>query len=158
MGSHVASLSGRHTRRWIWLAAPVAAVVIVGGIGAWSGWRDTGPSAGTDTVTTALPTRTVEAGAVTVKLTPERFDAAGAVVKVEFDTHSVDLDYDVARVARLDVGGVTWPVEGWSGDGPSGHHRAGAVRFRSAGPATGTAILTIDGLSPPVTAAWDLGG
>lgn len=158
MGIDVASLPRRQTRRWIWLAAAAAAVVVVWAVGAWLDGRDAGSSGQTDMVTTALPTRTVEAGEVTVKLEPQRFDANGAAIKITFDTHSVDLDQYVARAARLDVSGVPWPADGWSGDGPGGHHRAGELRFRGAGPATGTATLTITGLSAPVVATWDLGG
>jgi len=44
----------------------------------------------------------------------------------------------------------------WTGDGPGGHHRSGALRFNPAGAAHGTAQLTIDGLDQPVTVAWPL--
>lgn len=105
----------------------------------------------------ALATKTVEAGAVTVKINPVRIDATGAEFKVAFDTHSVDLDFDVARIATLTVAGTPWTGATWSGDGPSGHHRAGTVRFAAAGPAESSAVLSLAGLPGPVTATWTLG-
>jgi hypothetical protein len=135
--------------------------VAVAGVAAWLDGRDAGPTTtNKDSVSTATlpPTRTVEAGAVTVKLAPRQFDATGATFKIIFDTHSVALDLDVARQSRLVVGDSTWPVDGWSGDGPGGHHREGELRFRPIGPAAGTATLTLAGLPEPVTATWELGG
>lgn len=159
MGTHVASslsLPGPRRRSRLWFGV-VAAVLVVGGGTAWLAGRDTGSVDITDVVSSALPTRTVEAGAVTVKLAPGQFDATGAAIKITFDTHSEELDLDVAGAARLEVGGVPWPADGWSGDGPGGHHREGELRFRPAGPATGTATLSLDGLPEPVTASWDVG-
>lgn len=158
MGTRVVSLPRRRIRLWLGLAGLGVAVVVVGGVAAWLDGRDAGPATTNDSVSTpTLPTRTVEAGAVTVELQPRQLDATGAAFKISFDTHSVALDVDVARESRLVVGGVTWPVAGWSGDGPGGHHREGELRFRAAGSATGTATLTLAGLPEPVTATWDLG-
>lgn len=106
----------------------------------------------------ALETTTVEAGAVTVKIDPVRLDASGAEFKVSFDTHSVELSLDVARSSTLTVGAGQWSGASWSGDGPSGHHREGTLRFASGGPAQGDVVLTIGGLPAPVTATWTLGG
>lgn len=114
-------------------------------------------SSGGQSTQAALGSRTVEAGAVTVKIDPVRIDASGAEFKVAFDTHSVDLDFDVARNATLAVAGTPWAGATWSGDGPSGHHREGTIRFAAAGPAQGTAMLNLGGLPGPVTATWTLG-
>ena len=105
-----------------------------------------------------LITKTVEAGAVTVKIDPVRVDATGAEFKVSFDTHSVNLDFDVARNAALTVGGAPWSGATWSGDGPDGHHRSGTIRFGPGGPAQGAAVLSLGGLPAPVNATWTLGG
>ena len=158
MGARVVTPPTRR-RSGVWLIVGITAVLFVAvrGFIAWSDWRDEGSSNSTPTVSSGLPTRTVEAGAVTVKLEPRQLDAGGAVFKVSFDTHSVDLGLDVARQARLVVDGTTWPVTGWSGDGASGHHREGELRFTAAGPTTGTATLTIGGLPKAVTATWTLG-
>ena len=102
--------------------------------------------------------RTVEAGEVTVKLTPQRIDADGATFEIVFDTHTVDLDFDVAANARLLVDGTVWRGATWEGPGPGGHHREGTLGFTAAGEATGTAQLSIDGLPRPVRATWELEG
>lgn len=106
----------------------------------------------------ALATKTVDAGAVTVKIDPVRIDTGGAEFTVSFDTHSVALDLDVARNATLTVAGTPWGGATWSGDGPGGHHRTGTLRFAAAGAAQGSAVLSIGGLPGPVTATWALGG
>ena len=155
MDTRVASLPRRRTRIWLGVAAAAAALLAVRGVGTWIDWRDTTPTK--TSPAPALPIRTVSAGAVTVKVEPRAVNTAGAVFKVSFDSHSEALDLDVARGATLVVGDVAWPVGGWSGPGPGGHHREGELRFSPAGPAKGTATLTITGLSKPVTAAWDIG-
>lgn len=159
MGSRVGTLpTGRRSRLWLLLVAAAVLFAVVRGVVAWLDWRDNGTSAtSAGAPTSSLPARTVEAGAVTVKVQPRQLDADGAVLKVSFDTHSVDLDQDLARQARLTVGDTTWPVASWSGDGPGGHHREGELRFTAAGTAKGTATLSIDGLPEAVTATWDLG-
>lgn len=159
MGTRIASLPRRRTRLWLALAAVATAALVVWGADAWLDGRDTGPATTSGRLSNAaLPTRTVEAGAVTVKLEPSQIDGAGAVIKMTFDTHSGALDLDVARVSRLVVGGTAWPMVGWSGAGPGGHHREGELRFSAGGPATGTATLTVEGLPKPVTATWEVGG
>lgn len=104
-----------------------------------------------------LPTRSITAGDVTVKVTPIRLDARGAVFTVVFDTHSRELDLDVAKAARLSVGGSDWQGPTYTGDGPGGHHREGELRFSASGPVGGSARLVISGLPEPVTAEWSLG-
>jgi hypothetical protein len=159
MGTRVATLpSRRRSRVWLAVAVAVGALLVVGGGAAWLDWRNSGSSATTaGAPAVSLPTRTVEAGAVTVTLQPRRLDAGGAVFKISFDTHSVELDQDLTRQARLIVGSTTWPIASWSGDGPGGHHRGGELRFTATGAAEGTATLSIDGLPEPVTATWDVG-
>lgn len=125
-----------------------AAVVIAGAFAVVSSRGDGGPG---DTRASRLATRTAEAGEVTVQATLRRLDAGGAVADIVFDTHSVELDLDVGAGATFTVGGTAWPVEGWDGDGPGGHHREGELRFTAAGPAGGDAVLTIAGLSEEVT-------
>ena len=105
---------------------------------------------------TVLPSRTIEAGSVKVTITPTRFDDRGARFGISLDTHSGDLSMDLAASASLNVDGKTWPGAVWSGDGPSGHHRSGNLRFASGGPARGAARLTISGFPKPVAATWRL--
>lgn len=103
-----------------------------------------------------LDTRTVTAGEVEVTITPTRVDDTGASFAVVFDTHSVDLDLDVADAAALTVDGQAWTDPAWDGDGPGGHHREGTLTFSAAGPANGDAVLTIEGLDEPAAAQWAL--
>lgn len=157
MGTRVASLPRRSRRLWAGVASAAAALLLAAVVVSWVTGRDDG-DATPGAAATGLAVRTVSAGAVTVKLEPRQFDTAGAVFKVIFDTHSDELDLDVARGASLVVGGTAWPVAGWSGDGPGGHHREGELRFSAGGPATGDATLTLTGLRQPATATWDVGG
>lgn len=114
-------------------------------------------SSTTAPVASVLPVRTVEAGAVEVIITPTLLDSSGATFSIVLDTHSADLSVDLTTSAALDVGGTAWINAGWTGDGPSGHHRAGEIQFTAQGPAKGTATLTISGLPEPVEATWELG-
>lgn len=107
---------------------------------------------------TLLAEREVEAGEVTVKVRPVRIDDEGAEFRVVFDTHSVDLGFDVAGNAQLTVGGSAWTDPSWEGAAPGGHHREGTLRFRSGGSATGEVELRLAGLPVPVTATWAIPG
>ena len=147
----------RPARHWL-IAAVIALSALAGGVVVWQVGGSVGTTGTTTASTSSWPTRTVGAGSVTVKIQPTRLDNGGAVFKVSFDTHSVELNLDVVATARLVVGSSTWPSAGWTGQGPGGHHREGELRFASAGPATGTATLTIGGLPKAVRATWSLGG
>ena len=132
------------------LAAMVAIVAVVAFVTTRGGGAD-------DAEANTFGTRTHEAGEVTVEATLRRVDDAGAAAAVVFDTHAVALDLDVAGGAVLTVSGTAWPTEAWDGDGPGGHHREGELRFAAGGPPEGEAVLTIAGLSEPVTFRWQVG-
>ncbi len=108
--------------------------------------------------TGGLRTVKVTAGEVDVEIEPVRLDDGGAEFEITMDTHSVELTVDPARTGELVVDGRSWPNTGWAGAGPSGHHREGRLSFAAAGPARGTARLTIGGFPAPVEATWTLGG
>lgn len=131
-------------RRLTTVAAAVLAVVALAACA-----DDDGPAPAT-----ALPEQELTAGEVTVKVTPKAVDDKGAEFAVSFDTHSVELDLDVAAQAELAVDGIAWADPAWEGDGPSGHHREGTLRFSPRGGAAGQIMLTIGGLAAPVTARW----
>ncbi len=117
-----------------------------------------GSSSASPSAESVLPVRAVQAGAVQVKITPTVLDASGAKFTIVLDTHSADLSLDLTTASQLDVDGTAWAIEGWSGDGPGGHHRSGQLQFTAKGPAQGTATLRISGLPEPVEATWELGG
>ena len=137
------------------LILAVAAVLLVGVALAACGGGDDDSDSRASGQTAGLAERTVEAGEVDVKLEPTQLDADGAIFKIVLDTHSVELSMDLAK-AVLEVGDTQWEVAGWTGDGPSGHHREGELRFTASGPAQGTARLTLSGFPEPVEATWEL--
>ena len=139
----------RLTRRALFAAAVALAVAALASCG------DDDEATGDGS---ALAERTFEAGEVTVKITPAKIEGGGASFEIAFDTHTVELDLDIVANAGLTVGGTEWPVAGWDGAGPGGHHREGTLRFDAAGASTGTAVLTIAGLAEPVEASWTLEG
>lgn len=111
-----------------------------------------------DATVEGLASRTVEAGAVDVKIEPRQLDAQGAIFKITLDTHSVELSTDLTESASLDVGGVAWSVSGWSGDGPGGHHREGTLAFMPGGAPAGAVRLVIKGLPELVDVTWTVAG
>ena len=111
-----------------------------------------------ETAKSVLPARTLAAGAVEVTITPTRLDTTGATFSIVLDTHSADLSVDLATFAVLTVGGTKWTVQGWTGDGPGGHHRSGELKFSAQRRPQGTAVLAIAGLPEPVEATWQLDG
>jgi len=151
--------------RWL---VPVVAIVAVTGIAlALRTVADTGaspppvsPAADREEVRSpaALRARALTVGAVDIVIEPIRIDETAAVFRVEMNTHSEELSVDLARTSVLEVDGVEWTGATWSGDPPGGHHRGGELTFEASGPATGSAILAIDGFSAPVQATWTLSG
>lgn len=134
-------------------ASVVATAVVI--VGVWLfvvRGSDSGDGSG------AMTSRSLSAGSVEVTITPVKIDGSGAVFEVSLDTHMGELPVDVARQAQLEVGGTPWTGATWDGDSDDGHHRSGRLTFAAAGPAQGTAELTIEGLPAPVTASWDLTG
>ena len=129
-----------------------AAVVIVAAVTGGDG-DDTAPAR-----TTALAAKTVTAGEITVRLEPHHLDATGAEFAVTLDTHSAELDMDLVAGATLVVDDTEWPATAWDGDGPSGHHREGRLRFDAAGSPAGPVKMTLDGFPAPVAAQWTLDG
>lgn len=75
-----------------------------------------------------------------VKLNKNIFDVA-------FNTHSVDLNYDFAKISTLkdDQGGV-YEAEAWSG-GASGHHLSGKLIFPKISATAKSVQLEIDNIN-----------
>lgn len=142
-------------RRRLIPATVALAVLLAGGLVLASRGGDDGtPAADTGG---GFETRELSAGEIDIKIEPRRIDDQGATFAITLDTHSAELSMDLGA-AELEVAGTSWPVTGWDGDGPSGHHREGELRFEAAGPATGTARLALAGFSEPVEVTWELEG
>lgn len=110
---------------------------------------------GSGGATSGLSSRTITVGSVEVTIEPLRLDTSGADFRIKFDTHSGNLNLDVAQAAQLEVDGTDWGSASWVGDPPGGHHRQGELHFAPAGPARGDVRLTIRGLSEPLLATWN---
>jgi hypothetical protein len=142
-------------RRGLIPAAVALAVLLAGGLLLASrGGDDGAPAADTSG---GLETRELSVGEIDIKIEPRQLDDQGAAFAITLDTHSAELSMDLGA-AELEVAGTSWSVTGWDGDGPSGHHREGELRFEAAGPATGTAWLVLPGFPEPVEVTWELEG
>jgi hypothetical protein len=122
--------------------------------------RSSDPLAAGSPVTEQAPglaPRFAQAGDVLVSIEPVRVDRTGAVFRVGFETHSVDLSLDVANASGLEVDAKPWGNPTWSGSAPGGHHRDGVLSFDANGRARGDVVLTIGGLAQPVVASWTIG-
>lgn len=140
-------------RRRLTIAAAAIVVVVAGGMLFVARAGDDAEPAGANE--TGLEAQTLSAGEIDIEIEPRQLDAQGATFEITLDTHSVELSMDLTA-AELDVGGIAWPVTGWDGDGPSGHHREGELRFDAAGSPTGTARLVLAGFPEPVAVSWEL--
>lgn len=96
---------------------------------------------------TLLQTQTNSEGAVVVKAIPKTLTAGSpATFELIFDTHSVELNYDVAKIARLtDDTGNTYDPVFWTG-GKGGHHIEGILTFPDIPKGTKKITLTIPGI------------
>ncbi len=70
-------------------------------------------------------------GGVRVEVVPQPLAAdQPLVLEVYFNTHSVDLDFDVEAIATLEDGaGNSYKPVSWEGSPPGGHHRSGRLSF-----------------------------
>lgn len=77
-------------------------------------------------------------GAVTVEATPlTTDDVLDVAFAVTLETHSVELDFDLAERATLTIGEATFPATSWEPDAADGHHVSGILRFTIDHPAHG---------------------
>lgn len=70
-------------------------------------------------------------GNVTVIVTPLTLETGKPpVFQIVFETHSVDLSFDVSTITTLtDDTGILYGVPVWNGTPPGGHHRKGTLSF-----------------------------
>jgi hypothetical protein len=97
-------------------------------------------------------------GGVTVRATPGALSGGIWEFQIAFDTHSRELQDDVAKSASLVADGVASAPSEWRGDAPGGHHRKGVLRFKApAGrPAAIELRLTRPGETEPRVFRWKL--
>lgn len=101
------------------------------------------------TVAKSWETRSDDQTAVTVEVTPTQL-MVGKTAKFDliFDTHSEELDFDVAKLTNLsDAAGKTYLDSVWQGDPPGGHHRKGSLTFTDPLTNRGKVILTMASVS-----------
>ena len=105
-------------------------------------------------------TQTNDEAMVTVAVTPLNLSDKSAAT-LDFDialnTHSVDLGYDLTRIATLsnDVGEQVQPTK-WNGPTGGGHHREGTLSFPQLKKRGQTLMLTLRGIAgvPERTFTW----
>jgi hypothetical protein len=80
--------------------------------------------------TLATEPQTATVGAITIEATPltpkELLEIAFTVT---LETHSVDLNFDLAERATLTIDQASFPATSWEPDASSGHHVSGILRF-----------------------------
>lgn len=93
---------------------------------------------------TLFETQTNEQGQVSIKVTPEVLSGGQGRFRIVFDTHSVDLNQDLLKIALLtdDQGSAYTPTR-WEGSGPGGHHREGTLVFESMNEAVSSIELNL---------------
>lgn len=99
--------------------------------------------------------------AVTVEVTPLNLSEGGTSLdfEVAFNTHSVELDFDPAKISALrDDQGQEVPALAWEGTGPTGHHRSGTLRFKGFDHPTNFVEVVIHDVAgvPERVFRWDL--
>ncbi|MBI3342922.1 hypothetical protein HY032_02090 [Candidatus Gottesmanbacteria bacterium] len=94
-------------------------------------------------------TQTNENGNVTVTVTPQELSVGKpATFQIVYDTHSINLDFDVASVAELrDDQNNSYGMPVWNGDPPGGHHRKGALTFPTPLGKTTQIMLTLKNIA-----------
>ncbi|MFZ5845168.1 MAG: hypothetical protein ACOY0S_01730 [Patescibacteria group bacterium] len=98
-----------------------------------------------NSTTTYYDTKENTAGNVTVTVTPLKLTPGQPPqFQVVFDTHSVNLDFDVAAsVSLTDDQGNSFGLVTWDGSAPGGHHRSGRLTFsQPLAPVTKSLTLT----------------
>lgn len=99
--------------------------------------------------------------AVMVEVTPLNLPQGGTSLdfEVAFNTHSVELDFDPAKMSVLrDDQGHEYPALAWEGPGPTGHHRSGTLRFKVFDHPTDFVEVVMRDIAgvPERTFRWDL--
>lgn len=113
----------------------------------------------TSSIQSSYETKENEGGNVTVSITP-LFLKPGlpASFDMAFETHSVDLLFDVVSIATLTDNTETLYTPLWDGSPPGGHHRKGTLRFIPDLSTATTLTLTFRDIAgiPARTFSWEV--
>lgn len=109
----------------------------------------------------SLETKSESAGEVTIEVTPLVLNTGESPkFKVTFNTHSVELDFNVENVVSLtDDKGAIIDSPKWIGSLPGSHHRSGELDFSSnLEPDAKSVMLTFKNIAqiPNRVFSWDL--
>jgi len=96
-----------------------------------------------------LSSKENEGGNVTVTVTPKVLEIGkNPVFEIEFETHSVDLAFDVTKQSSLvDNKGNIFSQSTWNGSPPGGHHRSGILSFNNSLAQTNNVELIIKNIA-----------
>lgn len=135
-------------RGWALVAVLAVIVVVVGGVAFQRSVSSSAADAGPLTAS-----RVVQAGDVSVTVSPKGAQSGTVDFTIAVDTHAGSLDLDVAAASTLLVDGVAAGSATWTGAGPGGHHREGELQFMTTSQPR-EMTLTIVGLPGPVQLNW----
>jgi hypothetical protein len=140
----------------------IAFVLVAGVLFVASRNKVDGPASPSSTgQTSKWESKTDEQASVTIVVKPVELSAGALEWKfdVGMNTHSVELDQDMTKIAVLvdDQGRQYQPV-GWEGAAPGGHHREGILNFKSISPAPKSVELRILNIAnvPVRSFSWQL--
>lgn len=97
----------------------------------------------------ALTPQENSGGEVDIKVTPLILKAGEKPqFEIEFNTHSVELDFDISQIASLtDEKLNAYTSSTWEGSPPGGHHRKGILTFSSPLASTSSVNLILRDIS-----------
>ncbi|MBX7233309.1 MAG: hypothetical protein K1X65_02920, partial [Caldilineales bacterium] len=119
------------------------------------------PEAGAQPTPHADMTRSAEAGAVSVDVTPLNLfqsDASSLDFEIALNTHSVDLGADLAQLAVVRIDGREIAATAWEPSASGGHHVSGLLRFPALAEGPNSVTLIIRNLAnvPERSFTWEL--
>ncbi len=108
----------------------------------------------------AYDTKSDRQARVRIDVAPVQLAAGkSASFKIWLNTHSVDLNQDLAKVCVLnDDRGRRYQPTGWQGSGPGGHHRSGVLTFPALAKDARAVTLVIKGVAqvPARSFSWKI--
>lgn len=95
---------------------------------------------------------------IEISVTPKELSGEFWTFEVFLNTHSVELDFDIAEASMLvDENGESHKALGWEGDPAQGHHRRGILKFSPISPDPSNLELIININGKERSFKWSLG-